>query len=410
MDKLKKVISQTSWQVLGKVISSIATLIALYVVAHHFGTEGTGVFTLALTYLYFFYIVVDLGVNAHLLPQFIDNTGTLVWRKLFGFRLGWSVIVILFAGVLLFFLPYSPEFNQSVVYGLSSILLYVMFVTANAFFQAKLRFDLSILASTATSVVGALGVIALTYYGATVSQLMLGQLLGWGTCAILALFFVRKFVSKSTPVIDLNFSKQLVKDTWPISLTLILNAIYFRVDAFLLGVFRPLAEVGIYNFAFQFFQAALVFPTFIMNGYYPIMIKSLKESKSQFKKEFALAAVALLALGLLGTGVTYLLAPLLVPFFSGGIGFEGSVPALQILALGFPAYFLSSLCMWALIVFKEYKKMAAVYAIGLIINTVFNYLLIAQYGYIGSSVITAVSEYLILIMQIAILYPLLKDS
>ena len=67
MKILAKITSQTLWQILGKVVTTLSTFIILGLVARNYGEEGTGVFTLALTYLAIFYIFADFGFNAHVL-------------------------------------------------------------------------------------------------------------------------------------------------------------------------------------------------------------------------------------------------------------------------------------------------------------------------------------------------------
>ena len=66
---LFQVSQQTFWQLLGKAITSLATFIILGMVTRAYGEAQTGVFTLALTYLAFFYLISDFGINAHIVPH-----------------------------------------------------------------------------------------------------------------------------------------------------------------------------------------------------------------------------------------------------------------------------------------------------------------------------------------------------
>lgn len=70
MNHFSKIFKQTSWQILGKVVTSVSTFVILGMVARNYGKEGTGVFTLALTYLAVFYVLSDFGFNAHVLKKF----------------------------------------------------------------------------------------------------------------------------------------------------------------------------------------------------------------------------------------------------------------------------------------------------------------------------------------------------
>ena len=188
---------------------------------------------------------------------------------------------------------------------------------------------------------------------------------------------------------DLEFSKKLITSSWPIAATLVLNVIYFRADTFLIAFYRSVSESGVYNVAFSIFQSALVLPSFFMNAYYPLMLKS--------KNGIKLMAIVLGLLALLGSVLTYLLAPWLINFLTGG-GFTESIQSLRILGLGFPAYFLSSLLMWILISTGRYKTLLVIYTTGLIFNLGLNVIFIPAYSYLAASATTALSEYLILFM------------
>ena len=87
-----------------------------------------------------------------------------------------------------------------------------------------------------------------------------------------------------------------------------------------------------------------------------------------------------------------------------GKSFTGSVPALQILSLGFPFFFISALLWHLLIIFDKQKYLTIIYASGAIFNVIANLILIPKHGYIAASVVTVVSEALIvLLLTIAVL-------
>lgn len=386
---IKKIFQQTFWQILGKVASSLSTFIILGLVARNYGEAGTGIFTLALTYLAIFYLLSDFGFNAHVLKR-LQVTGDRVqkeWQKLLGTRILWSVaLVILSVGTLPFWSFASPQFNQAVLSGSLAIIASGIFVTCNLIFQKKLRYDLSVLASS----IGTLISLGFFIYFASlhypIQFLLLAHLLGWIIIAIAALFLVKG----GLPTYDIRYTINLFKDSWPVAFTLVLNVIYFRADVFILAYFKGVSDVGIYNLAYSIFQTALVLPAFIMNAYYPLMLKSVAEVKK--------VGLGLLILSVSGTFLTIIFAPFFTNLITGGRGFTGSAASLQILSLGFPAFFLSSLLMWLMVTKGRYKLMLSIYAIGLLANLVFNFLYIPLSSYMAASWITVISEYLILIL------------
>ncbi len=355
----------------------------------NYGEAGTGIFTLSLTYLAIFYILSDFGFNAHVLKR-VQGTGFRLqeWQKLLGTRILWSLLLVVIAVGTLPFWPFaSGEFSKAVVFGSLAIIGSAIFVTCNLIFQKNLRYDLSVLASSLGTLIGLGFFVYFVFLHFPISNLILAHLFGWIIIALVALFLVRA----KLPIFDKRYSINLFKDSWPIAGTLALNVVYFRADAFMIAYFKGVSEVGIYNVAYSVFQSALVLPTFIMNAYYPMMLKSLTGIRR--------VGILLLGLSILGVFITIFLAPFIIKVLTGG-GFEGSTQSLQILSLGYPAFFVSSLLMWILVSKGKYKSMLVIYLIGLLVNIFLNFLFIPKYSYLAASWTTVLSEYLILILQL----------
>ncbi|MDP3974103.1 MAG: flippase [Candidatus Daviesbacteria bacterium] len=398
MQVLLKISQQTFWQILGKVVTAGSTFVILGLVARSYGEEGTGVFTLALTYLAIFYLLSDFGFNAHVLKR-VSSSELVVgseWNKLLGTRIVWSVVLVLLAVGTLPLWPFATgEFFQAVIFGSLAIIGSGIFVTCNLIFQSKLRYDLSVLASSAGTLISLAVFIYLISSGYPVPLMLLAHLAGWIIIALMSLILVSRIFPLVSPVFDSSYAANLFRQSWPIAATLALNVVYFRADSFMIAYFRSNTEVGVYNVAYSVFQTTLVLPTFIMNAYYPMMLKSFKGIK--------VVVLGLLVVASFGTMLTLTLAPLIIQILTGG-GFVGATSSLQILSLGFPAYFLSALLMWVMVAQGRYRTMLIIYAIGLAVNLVLNFIYIPQYSFVAASYITVISEYLILIMQGMVLW------
>lgn len=397
MQRLLKITQQTSYQLIGKVISSFVAFIVLGQITRTYGEAGVGVYTLAATYLSMFFIASDLGLNAYFLPK-LDNLGYA--SKLFNLRLFWSLILTFLANCLVFISPLETNVKLAVFLGSLSIIAAGIFNSSNLIFQYKLRYDLSV----ASSSLGAISMVPLSILliskNVASPFIILAFLFGWFLTALASFILVSKFYLFKIKIPNLNFVFETFKKTWPISATLVLNVIYFRFDSFILSFFKSLSDVGVYNLSFQFFQAALVVPTFIMNGYYPLLIKDIKNEN--FFKQLKLFFLGMLFLGAAGTLLTFLTSNFFIRILAPQ-GFFDSSLVLNILSISFPAFFASSLLMWVFISLGRYKLMFLVYAIGLIFNILANLIFIPIYSYFAASFITVISEYLILLLQIVIL-------
>lgn len=401
-----KISEQTTWQILGKITTSLSMLFILSIVTRNYGPAGTGVFTLALTYLGFFYLLGELGVNLHILPQLIKKDITSSWQKLLGFRLAWGSVLTIVALVPVIVWPsLDYSFRQSIILGTWAVFFLALYNTTQVLFQSKLRYDLNFFSLSLGTIVAVGLTVLIIQKGLPVPYLVASHLLGWMVSALLAFYFTRKFL-KVLPIFDFTFTKDLIIKVWPISLTLILNIVYFRLDVFILAAFHPFSDVGVYNVAYGIFQSALVLPVFIMNSFYPLMIKMFNENKVLFINSFKQAVFGLTGLSLIGIIFTFMAAPFIIQIIASSGAFADSETVLKVLSLGFPAYFISAVLMWTFIIIKKYQLMFAIYLIGLIFNGAANLIFIPQYSYMAAAIVTVVSEYLILALQFFVLYGL----
>ena len=112
------IFKQFSAQFIGKIITSLSTFLILGMVARNFQEKGTGIFTLALTYIGIFNLLVDFGFNAHLLKK--ENFD---FQKLLGTRIVWAIFLTAIALVTLPFWPFSSlDFSKAVIFGSFGIL------------------------------------------------------------------------------------------------------------------------------------------------------------------------------------------------------------------------------------------------------------------------------------------------
>lgn len=390
---------------MGKGVTSLSTFLSLGIIARTYQESGVGIFTLATTYLAMFFQIVDFGFNAHLLKQVTGDRlqVTEEWQRLLGTRLLWSAVLAILAVGLLPFWPFTTTlFAQAVVLGSLAIVGFGVFASTNLIFQSKLSYERVVFASSVGSLIFLGLIIWWTNLKLSIPTLVFAQSIQWLITALIALLLLKKFVKNLTPLFDLRYGLKLIKDSWPIAVTLGLNIIYFRADTFIVSYFHGPSQSGVYNVAYLIFQTVLVLPSLIMNSYYPLMLESLKNQVEKFKKQISLAALFLLGLSLFTTVLIYFLSPTIIKILTGS-GFEGSIKSLQILSLGFPAFFVTALLIWLMIAKGKYKLTLLIYTIGLIFNLVANLIFIPQYSFYGASWITILSEYLILLLQIVVL-------
>ncbi|OGD84253.1 hypothetical protein A2165_01230 [Candidatus Curtissbacteria bacterium RBG_13_40_7] len=407
----KKVIYNTGAQIIGKGITAGTTLLITILIGRALGEAGYGDFTKIFVFVGYFYTLGDFGINAVYIKLADDKNNFILLRSLVGLRLFITLSLAIAAILISFLIPYNPQtgigFSPMVKLGIIvaslTIITQGLFTTANAFFQRILRYDLSTIAAICGSLVILLGTILTFIAKGGLLGYTISYVFGGLTFVFISLYLIFIKTKKLIlPKFSLAQSKIFISKSWPIGLALILNLIYFRIDVFILANTRSSAEVGLYGLAYQFFESSLAIPIFFANALYPLLAVLYRSDLNQFKKQIAVW-LKLLTLFSILLVFGLIMVSFFIPFIYQG-RFTGSVPALQILALGTPFFFISALLWYLLIIFDKQKYLLIVYAGGAVFNVIANLIFIPRFGYLAASFITVVSEGLILLFLIIALY------
>ncbi len=406
---VKKIFFNAGSQVIGKVVTaSVSALIALLIVKS-LGRPGFGQYTIISVFVGYFYTFADFGLNTIYIKlskgEKVKEDNLL--GALVGLRIIISILLVITAIIIAVALPYnlqkstgfSPIVKVGIVILSITIITQALFTSANAYFQKILRYDLSAIASAASAITVLIASALIYFSGGSVLKFTSAYVFG-GLSLVVVVFLLIKI--KTGEMIIPLFSKSLwikfLKLSWPVGLALIINLVYFRVDVLILTYVRSTAEVGLYGLAYLFFEAGLTVPIFFANALYPYLTGVHNKDIVDFKKQITFWSKILFFVSILesfGLIIVSFLIP--VPFFFGH-DFSGSVPALQILALGLPFFFLSALLWHVIIIHNKQKLLLYIYAAGAIFNLITNLIFIPVYGYMAAAVTTVVSEALVMFL------------
>lgn len=382
----------TGAQFIGRVLSSGTTFLTSILLARALGIEGYGDFSKITTFVAFFYLSVDFGLNAAYL-QIKKEDSRLRFGHLMGIRILLGLGNIFLALAILSFLPGSGDQGYTslvrlgiIIYSLT-IFLQSLITTANAELQERLQYHIATIGIGVSS----LFILALLFVGAGRTVLSAIIIFTIGTLLLLSteLAFIRKLGTHLSPIFDLSTYLPLLKTALPLSMTLVFNIIYFRIDSVILTITRSTSDVGLYNLAYKFFEFPLTLPVFFLNALYPIFLENKDSNFPKFTGHVKKSALLLLSVSFpvliaVYIGASYI--PLIKPEF------EPSVVILRILSLGIPFFFLSNLTMWILITLKRHRSLVAIYGGSMIFVTFLNVWFTPAYGPTAAAWITVVGE------------------
>lgn len=409
---LRSVIAKnTVSQLLGRVSSTMTTTLISLGLARWLGADGFGDFVKITTYVGFYYLFADFGLNALFIQRASrgnETTHRVEWQRLFGLRIGISTILMVVAIGILQLVPfgltsgYTQAVRTGIIVALPLILFQSLITTANAWFQLQLRYD----QATAAQVIGS--VVQLATFGVcliAVSQVgvfagVIALVAGSLCTVVCSLIYVRSDNNAITPRIDLGHMKRLLVQAFPLGITLFFNLIYFHVDSVILTLTRSTAEVGIYGMAYKVFELPLVLPIYVMNALYPLMVRRLSSTRLLFRSLIVLVITAVcLAVAL------WFFAPFITIIKAD---FSASIEPLRMLVVWLPVFFLSAYVMWVLIAKQLVWQLAGIHGSAMVLTIVANAVYIPIYGYRAAALITGLSELYILVISSAVLMYVIK--
>ena len=175
------------------------------------------------------------------------------------------------------------------------------------------------------------------------------------------------------------------RDIWPIGAGIVLSALYFRIDVFLVQLWSGTESVALYNAVFRLVEALRLFPAAVLAVMLPALIRAGD------LRPLARVAMPVTAFAIAATAILWLAAGWLVPWLYGD-PYAAAVPAFRVLLLSFPLLSLNLALTHQLIGWDGQRAYAGLCVLALALNVGLNALLIPIWSIEGAAWTTLVTE------------------
>lgn len=406
----KRILYNTSAQILAKIISVVLTVVTTILITRAFGKEGYGQFSIMQTLPALFYILADFGLNTIAIKKIGNDPekSQRYYESVLTLRPLLALAFIVVLNILTLFLPYSALLKSGIMMSSALILTQCLFSGTNLIFQYRQRYDLSSIGYVAGGLITTFLAVVFIKTGLDVRFISFSYVLGGFVTFFVNASLVKKlgYHSKfNLHLLKSSATKELLRGSLPLGLMFVFSQINFKADTMILSLMRlptfmglsNLESVAIYSLPYKIFEVSLALPTFLMNAIYPIFINKHFTSREDFKGFFNKIVWSMLGLGLISSLFIYIFAPFLINIL-GGTQFVKSVEVLRILSLGLFVFFLTQPVAYAIVTMDKQKFLPPIYLIGAIFNVSANLIFIPRFSFYASSYITWLSEILILVM------------
>src|SRR5207247_5428425 len=167
------------------------------------------------------------------------------------------------------------------------------------------------------------------------------------------------------PALRTPHSAMRLSDVWPIGAGIVLSALYFRIDVFLVQVWSGTEAVGLYNAVFRLVEALRLFPAAVMAVALPF-----------FFRESDLRPLVRTAIPVTGGAIAVTIAlwaaaGWLIPVLYHS-RYEAAVPAFRILLLALPLMALNMALTHQLVGWDGQRAYAMLCALALVLTLALN--------------------------------------
>lgn len=388
----RKIAISTAFQFAGKIISTLLGLVSIAMITRHLGVEGYGQYATAITFVGIFSIIADMGLYIYVVREISKKAeeSEYIVSNVFTFRIVSAVVLLALAPLLSLFFPYGSMVQQAILISTLSF----FFISLNQVLIGVFQRDFNTKMVAVGEIVGRVVLIA---------ALAVVMALNWGLAAVIwalvassaANFFLVLFSARRRMKIrlrfDLKFWREILKVTWPIAISVVLNAVYFKLDTIFLSVMKSEYEVGLYGEAYKILEVLIAFPAMFAGLLMPLLSQSAfvdwPKFKSVISKGFDFLVMAALPIVI---GGWVLAQPIVV--FIGGPEFAEAAPILRILVIATAMIFIGNLFANAVVAVNKQKQMVWMYLLTSVAAVILYYVTIPIFSYFGAAWSTVATE------------------
>lgn len=408
MSLTRKIAHNTIIQFAGKMAGTILALITLSLTLRYLGAVGFGEYSVAVSYISIFAILIDLGLYLIVTREISKknaNESSLI-SNIVSFRFFVGGGILLMAVGVAYFFPYTD--NSKILIAILSIayLSASLSQILTGLFQKYLRMDKVSIAEIVGRVIWLAGVAGTVYVDAGIFWIALTNVFGAIANFVLLVAYSQKYI-KLKPAFEFAIWKKLGKAAAPLAINVILNMVYFKSGIFFLTLLGTEEEVGILGAAMKILENLIAFSAIYAGLFFPLISRAINEPKDQLKKLITKSfdGVSLLAAPLFVGGI--LLAEEIIVFF-GDAEFKAAAPALQLLMVAIVAIFFGNLSGNIVVAADKQKKLLPIYIGNAIVAVVLSLVLIPRIGYMGSALVTVITELVIAVSASVIAFKATK--
>lgn len=407
MSQVKTIFKNMSWLLISQIIASVCGFIWTIITARYLGVSDYGILGFAISFTGILAITTDLGITVHIVRHISTDydsaakyLGNAIPLKTL-FAIGTFILTLI-----ILIIMGSNELTITITLLFTIEMIIKSFINLlNASFQAfeegkyqgigNTLLNLLLLIFILLSIFTDLGL-----YGITISYVVAN---------IIALVYIyhmfNKHIAKPAFEFDRKFCKEIIIFSLPFAATSILYSIYYSIDVVMITNMIGNYETGIYNAAYKLISVLTLFYGIYTAVIFPVMYKFYKKDEGMLLISFE-KSIKYLMLIIIPIAIATLFYSQDIIHLFYGHEYDPASSALSILIWTVCLLFVSGACNALLNSSHKEVAVTKIYAVAAAFNIIFNFIMIPYLSYDGAAITTVLSDLLIVILQLYVIYTL----
>lgn len=388
----KKVFANLFWAMTGKIVNMAGALLVGILVARYLGPSQYGLMNYVISYVTLFTIISNFGLDNIEIRELsrTPERKEYILGTCFRIRMFFATFALIL--VILSLILFNANTFTSCMILLYSVTLYTgSFNIIRNYFTSIVKNEYVVKSEITRTVIGACIKVVLLWIKAPLDYFIVATafdtiLVASGYC-----FSYKKTVGK---VSEWKYDKTIVpyyiRESFPLVLSGAAVIVYQRIDQVMIGNMINNASVGYFATAGKFLDLVLFLPMVLTQTITPLLVKAKEKDKEEYERKKQQFVSIVVWISILLSVVVSLSAYWLI-YFTYGEKYLMAVPILQIMAFKTVGMALSS-SSGQIIIMEHIQKWAFIRnLLGCLICIGLNFLLIPQYGVIGSAWVTIIT-------------------
>lgn len=379
--------------VVAQAVSRLLGLVVLVAITRTFEVDTYGRFALAMTLVTVLSPLVDLGLDQHLTRSAAQAPASAraLLSSAIGLRLAVAGAALPLALGVSWALGHAPQSRELLGWLWVINACAVLSGAWSAIFRARGRMDLELLATVLSKVITAGAALAMIVAGRSLVQVTIAQ----AAAAVAGTIAVAALGAATTGWPEWRGLRRdwgpLMHGALPFALTSVLVMLSMRVDTLLLAQLQGTRAVGFYNAGTNLLFGAMLLSQAIVTAVFPVLARMGRldgeESRGLMRRSLTVSLVCSVPFA-----VVALLQHERVMTAVYGAEYAPGATALAVLMAALPVLFLTNLFGHLLGAVGQQRLVLRIAATNLLVNVVFNLLLIPALGPLGAAIATLATE------------------